>query len=288
MSVNTVHKGFGLSDLSFRQSISTFWSMSWKTVVEFSRYPISFVATFAQVLMIIAMFMLAAFIFMGGQAGGSEVKELAGIMMYGFILNMFLIFVLWEIGFSIREEQYRGTLESLYLSPANKFSNLISRIFAIASWTVVMVVVSLLVVDHYVGGLPTNDVGLAIVVLMFAVFGILGIGFVISSLVLRLKESAHLLVNFLEFFFMIFCAMFFPFFALPSFLLDYISRWIPLSYGVDAFRSILIGKTPELMSDIGLEIGIVIAFGIILPILGYLLYKYNERKARLDGTLSEY
>ncbi len=281
----TIHRGFGLSDLGLRQTFYTFLSMSKKTVVEFSRYPVSFVATFAQTLMILAMFMLAAIVFMGSEAG---LSELAGIMVYGFILNMFLIFVLWEIGFSIREEQYRGTLESLYLSPANKFSNLISRVFAIGSWTVVMVVVSLVIVNYYVGGLPANDVMLALFVLFFSITGILGIGFVVSALVLRLKESAELLVSVLQFFFMIFCAMFFPFYALPDEILNYVSRWIPLSYGVDSFRSILVGQTPELIANVGIEIVIVVLFGILSPLIGYFLYKYNERKARLEGSLAEY
>ncbi len=281
----TIHRGFGLSDLGLRQTFYTFLSMSKKTVVEFSRYPVSFVATFAQTLMILAMFMLAAIVFMGSEAG---LSELAGIMVYGFILNMFLIFVLWEIGFSIREEQYRGTLESLYLSPANKFSNLISRVFAIGSWTVVMVVVSLAIVNYYVGGLPANDIMLALFVLFFSITGILGIGFVVSALVLRLKESAELLVSVLQFFFMIFCAMFFPFYALPDEILNYVSRWIPLSYGVDSFRSILVGQTPELIANVGIEIVIVVLFGILSPLIGYFLYKYNERKARLEGSLAEY
>lgn len=281
----TIHRGFGLSDLGLRQTFYTFLSMSKKTVVEFSRYPVSFVATFAQTLMILAMFMLAAIVFMGSEAG---LSELAGIMVYGFILNMFLIFVLWEIGFSIREEQYRGTLESLYLSPANKFSNLISRVFAIGSWTVVMVVVSLAIVNYYVGGLPANDIMLALFVLFFSITGILGIGFVVSALVLRLKESAELLVSVLQFFFMIFCAMFFPFYALPDEILNYVSRWIPLSYGVDSFRSILVGQTPELIANVGIEIVIVVLFGILSPLVGYFLYKYNERKARLEGSLAEY
>lgn len=259
--------------------------MSKKTVVEFSRYPVSFVATFAQILMILAMFMLAAIVFMGSEAG---LSELAGIMVYGFILNMFLIFVLWEIGFSIREEQYRGTLESLYLSPANKFTNLISRVFAIGSWIVVMVVVALAIVNYYVGGLPANDVMLALFVLFFSITGILGIGFAVSAIVLRLKESAELLVNVLQFFFMIFCAMFFPFYALPDEVLNWVSRWIPLSYGVDSFRSILVGQTPELINDVRIEIVIVVLFGILSPLIGYFLYKYNERKARLEGSLSEY
>lgn len=281
----TIHRGFGLSDLGLRQTFYTFLSMSKKTVVEFSRYPVSFVATFAQTLMILAMFMLAAIVFMGSEAG---LSDLAGIMVYGFILNMFLIFVLWEIGFSIREEQYRGTLESLYLSPANKFSNLISRVFAIGSWTVVMVVAALAIVNYYVGGLPANDVMLALFVLFFSITGILGIGFVVSAIVLRLKESAELLVSVLQFFFMIFCAMFFPFYALPDEILNYVSRWIPLSYGVDSFRSILVGQTPELIANVGIEIVIVVLFGILSPLIGYFLYKYNERKARLEGSLAEY
>lgn len=281
----TIHRGFGLSDLGLRQTFYTFLSMSKKTVVEFSRYPVSFVATFAQTLMILAMFMLAAIVFMGSEAG---LSDLAGIMVYGFILNMFLIFVLWEIGFSIREEQYRGTLESLYLSPANKFSNLISRVFAIGSWTVVMVIAALAIVNYYVGGLPANDVMLALFVLFFSITGILGIGFVVSAIVLRLKESAELLVSVLQFFFMIFCAMFFPFYALPDEILNYVTRWIPLSYGVDSFRSILVGQTPELIANVGIEIVIVVLFGILSPLIGYFLYKYNERKARLEGSLAEY
>jgi ABC-2 type transport system permease protein len=235
--------------------------------------------------MILAMFMIAAIVFMGDEAG---LSDLAGIMVYGFILNIFLIFVLWEIGFSIREEQYRGTLESLYLSPANKFSNLVSRIFAIGSWIVVMVVVALVIVNNYVGGLPVNDVFLALFVLAFAVSGIMGMGFAVSAIVLRLKESAELLVNVLQFFFMIFCAMFFPFSALPDWIVNWVSRWIPLSYGVDAFRSILVGQTPELIDSIGIEIVIVVLFGIFSPIIGYLLYRHNERKARQEGSLAEY
>lgn len=284
-SGGTAHKGFGYSDLSLKQSFFTFLSMTKKQVIEFSRYPISFVAEFSQVLLIIGMFMFAAIIFIG--EGGAGLSRIAGIMMYGFVLNMFLIFVLWEIGFSIREEQYRGTLESLYLSPVNKFSNLTSRIFAIVVWTVVMVIIALVVVSHYVGGLPAENVLLALIVLFFSITGILGIGFMAASLILRLKESANLLINVLQFFFMIFCAMFFPFSALPPEILNTVTRWIPLSYGVDLFRSILVGQNPELLA-FGFEIVIVVLFGILSPVVGYLLYKRGERKARLKGTLGEY
>ena len=54
------------------------------------------------------------------------------------------------------------------------------------------------------------------------------------------------LTNFLQLFFMIFCAMFFPFSALPE-ILQIVSRIIQLSYCVDLFRSTMIGVTPELL-----------------------------------------
>ncbi|MCJ2564241.1 MAG: ABC transporter permease [Candidatus Thermoplasmatota archaeon] len=216
--------------------------------------------------------------------------RLAGVMMYGFVIFIFLSFILWEVGFSIREEQFRGTLESLYLSPANKFSNLISRVFAIFMWITVIASIALVVVSNIAGGLPLNNVALAFLILFLTVSGILGMAFFVAGLTIRIKESAALLVNFLQFFFMIFCAAFFPFRALPSVVVDYVSRWIPVSYGVDAFRSVLIGLPegyPELL-PFEAEMVVVVLFGILSPLLGYLYYRHSEKKARIQGTLGEY
>jgi len=294
LSGGTVHKGFGLARFTFLQSIWTFWDMSKKTIVEFSRYPVSFVAMFAQIFLMILMFMFAAFTFSSTAAGPNPAApKFAGILIYGFIINMFLMFVLWEIGFSIREEQVRGTLESLYLSPANKFSNLVSRIFAISMWTGAVSVFAVVVVASLVGGLPLENILLALAILFLSILGILGLGFILAAVTLRLKETAELLVNFLEFFFLIFSAMFFPFSALPQVLVDGISRWLPVSYCVDAFRSVLLGlpqepiRLPELL-PLELELIIVIAFGIITPIIGYAFYKRAEKGARIKGTLAEY
>lgn len=217
-------------------------------------------------------------------------SRLAGVMMYGFIIFIFLSFILWEVGFSIREEQFRGTLETLYLSPANKFSNLVSRIFAIFLWISVIASIALVVVATVAGGLPVHNVALAFLILFLTVSGILGLSFFVAGLTIKVKESAALLVNFFQFFFMIFCAAFFPFRALPSVVTHYISMWIPVSYGIDAFRSVLIGLPqgyPELL-PFGIEMMIVILFGILSPLLGYLFYRYSEKKARMEGTLSEY
>ncbi len=264
--------------------------MSKKVLIEYSRYPIAFVALFVQIFLIIILFIITSFAFTA-QGTGQEVRiEFAGMMAYGFVTNIILSFTLWEVGFSIREEQVRGTLESLYLSPTNKFSNLLSRVFAILLWTTAISVGGLLLVSGIVGGLPVNNLGAALFVLLMTTTGFLGFGFIFAGITVRLKETAQTLVNGVQFFFMIFSAQIFPFLALSTVspaIVDYISRWLPVSYCVDLFRTLLLGRAPELLPAAN-EMIIVIAFGIISPIVGYWYYNWVDHKARSEGTLGEY
>jgi len=288
-----VHRGVGLSRFDLRNRAISFWDMSKKKIVEFSRYPVAFVALFVQIFLIIAMFLFASLAFTpGGRASPAAGQQALGAtVVYGFIVGLFLSFTLWEIGFSIREEQTRGTLESLYLSPASKVSSLVARVFAILLWSGAMAVMAIVFVGAVVGGLPTANVGLALLVLLFSISGFLGMGFIFAGVTIKLKETAQLLVNGLQFFFMIFSAQFFPFAALRQvspLIVDGVSKWLPVSYCVDAFRSLLIGAEPELGLGMGAEILIVVAFGIVSPIVGYWIYKRLERGARIAGTLGEY
>ena len=93
--------------------------------------------------------------------------------------------------------------------------------------------------------------------------------------------------NITQFGFMLLCAMMYPFSVLPDIVVDYGSRWVPLSYSVDAFRSVLMGRTPELL-PLETEIIIVVIFGLVMPVVGYLLFKWQEKVVREKGTLSEY
>jgi ABC-2 type transport system permease protein len=284
-----VRRGFGLGRPSVRQYLETFIAMSKKVLVEYSRYPIAFIALFVQIFLIILLFIITSFAFQTPGTGQAQITLFAGMMAYGFVTNIILSFTLWEIGFSIREEQVRGTLESLYLSPTNKFSNLLSRIFAILVWTAAISIGGLLLVSGVVGGLPVNDLGKALFVLLLTTTGFLGFGFIFAGITIRLKETAQTLVNGVQFFFMIFSAQIFPFAVLPDWIRNNVSRWLPVSYCVDLFRTTLLGIAPELLpGSVDVEYVIVILFGIISPIVGYFYYNWIDRKARSEGTLGEY
>jgi ABC-type polysaccharide/polyol phosphate export permease len=119
--------------------------------------------------------------------------------------------------------------------------------------------------------------------------GTFGIGFAFAALTLRIREAAQTMANLLQFAFLILCANFFPFSALPP-VIQVFSRLIPLSYGVDAFRSTMMGFPPGFpeLAPIGVEIVIVTLFGVIMPFLGYYLYKKAEDQARRSGSLSAF
>lgn len=273
---------------------STFWAMVRKELTIMARYPVEFVASFGQVFFIVAIFTLGGKMFSSGRvttlssASGNGVST-SGLVVYGFILFMFLNDTLWTIGYNIRNEQLQGTLEQLYLSPANKFLNLVARVTNTLLWTGLLSITAALIMTVMIGRLPIANPWLGLYILVMSLSGTFGIGFAFAALTIRIKETAQTVANFLQFGFMILCANFFPFSALPPFL-RFFSRWLPSAYSVDAFRSALMGFPsgfPEL-APFNIELGIVTMFGVLMPWVGYGLYHWAERYARRTGTLSAY
>lgn len=282
----------GLSQPGFQQTASTFRAQIKKQFIVMKRYPIAFITSFAMVFIILMIFILAATLFApkdGSGGGGIQSGVIAGTMFYGFCLFMFTSDTFWTIGNSIRQEQYQGTLESLFLTPANKFTDLASRITIIVIWTGLNTIAALLMIDYIIADIPFRNFEVGMIVLFFTLSGTFGVGFFMAGLGIRLKESSELLANMLQFFVLILCAMFFPFSVLPDPVLA-ISRVIPLSYGVDLFRSTMMGFPsgyPELASA-QTEWFIVTSFGIIMPIVGFLFYRWSITKQRSKGGISDY
>ena len=272
-----------------RANYSAFMAMVRKEFIVMLRYPVEFMASFAQIFLIIAVLTLAGLMFAPKDADATTLSHATGIVVYGFVVFLFVSDTLWAIGFNVRREQKQGTLEQLYLSPASKFAALASRVVITLVWTGLLSIFSVFSMTALLGDLPSQNEWLALYILIFTLSGTFGVGFAFAAVTLKLKEAAQTAVNLLQFGFMILCAPFFPFSALPEPILI-ISRLIPLSYCIDAFRSTLMGYPegfPELAS-IEVELVIVTLFGILMPLIGYWLYRWAENNARRKGSLSEY
>ena len=270
--------------------LSSLTAMARKELTIMVRYPVELIASFGQVFVIVMVLTLAGLTFTRtGFRPGPESSNTAGLVFYGFIQYLFLSDTLWGIGYKVRGEQKQGTLEQLYLSPASKFASLLSRVSVTLVWTGVLSVASALAISLMIGQLPFQNLPLGLLTLAMSLSGTFGAGFAFAALTLRVREAGQTLANLFQFVFMVVCAPFFPFHALPAWMLP-ISRLVPLAYGVDAFRSTLMGFPqgyPEL-APFPTEVVIVLAFGLLMPVLGYWLYRREENRARRKGSLSEY
>ncbi len=266
---------------------SSLVAMSKKELLIMLRYPVELVASFGQVFLIVIILTLAGLMFSkDGVRASDDNSATAGLVVYGFILFIFINDTLWTIGYNVRREQKQGTLEQLYLSPASKFNSLLSRVTVTLVWTGTLCIGSALLMSAMIGKLPFVNLPLGIYFLLVSLAGTFGVGFAFAAITLRIRETGQTLANFFQFAFMVLCAPFFPFSALPVWMQN-ISRAIPLSYSVDAFRTSLMGTAPELAS-LQVEFVIVTLFGLLMPFAGYWLYRREEDIARAKGSLSEY
>ncbi|MFX0087683.1 MAG: ABC transporter permease [Candidatus Hodarchaeota archaeon] len=269
-----------------KQGFTLWWnqfcSMTKKEFTVLTRYKFSFIISFIQIFLIMFLFTAAALILTPPDKASYGV----GLMYYSFVLFMFISSALWDIGNSLREEQYQGTLESLFMAPISYFSSLLSRIIVNLIWIGSNVIVTFFTMSIVFGSLPVENVVLGIFVLVLSMLVCFGFSFGFAGLALRYKESMNTLTNFMQFALMVFCAMFFPFSALPD-IIVIVSRLIPLSYCVDLFRSTMIGVQPELL-PLEFELIIILFFAIALPIFGIIFFRRTVQTAKKDGNLAEY
>ncbi|MFN8455698.1 MAG: ABC transporter permease [Anaerolineae bacterium] len=210
--------------------------------------------------------------------------KLQAITLCGSVIYIFLTHTIWIVGMSIQKEKLEGTLTSFYLTPASRFLTLLARATVALSWTSIAGLMGLLGVRAVIGPLPFYNPWLALGILLFTISSLVGLGFAIAGLALRFGESIEIIANLIELGLMGLCALFFPFAVLPD-PLRLIAKLIPLSYAVDAFRTVCLGDTqPELLS-LNTELAIVIITGLLSPLLGYFIYITNENIVRQQGLL---
>lgn len=270
--------------------LQTLVAMVEKEYLVMTRYPVELLAGFGQIFVMIAVFTLATLTFTrGGAAPTAASMALSGVVVYGFVPFLFLTQTLWTIGYNIRREQKQGTLEQLYLSPASRAASLISRVVITLGWTTLLSLASAVAMRWLIGALPFANLPRGLLILALTLSGTFGVGFAFAAITLRVRETAQTLANLLQFGFMIFCAPFFPFAALPAWA-QAVARAIPLAHGVDAFRAALMGYPPGFPELASVEQGMVVVtlFGLLMPVAGLWLYGHEEGRARQRGTLGEY
>lgn len=212
------------------------------------------------------------------------VQDYTGYIAIGTIIWMWQNVVLWNIGYSLRNEQMRGTLESNWLTPTWRFAYLLGgsvpQLIAMFMFLTVAAIEFVLVFGVRFEG----SVWLTLLAFFAAVPSVYGLGFAFASLVINVKE-ANAFVFLVRGMVMVFCGITYPISILPDWMRP-IADWLPQTYIIHAIRSASLPT--QGFSAIAGDLKILTLFGAFWLAFGYLLFSWMERRARRTGTIGQY
>jgi ABC-2 type transport system permease protein len=275
----------------FLSEIQAFIAITRREWTIFRRYPSWIIALLIWPLIFPMMYILTGRALSGPDGSGLAVftkttgaTDFIGYIVIGTTVWMWQNIVLWDVGFSLRNEQMRGTLESNWLSPTWRFSYLLGhtgpQIISMAMFVLITAVEFGLLFGVKLHG----SIWLAALVMLASIPAVYGLGFAFASLVITLKE-AHAFVFLVRGLVMIFCGITFPISLLPGWMQS-VAAWLPQTYMIHGMRAAAFANAS--LTDLWPDLKALILFGTFWLTVGYLLFTWMERRARQTGAIGQY
>jgi ABC-2 type transport system permease protein len=259
--------------------------------VIFTRYPSWVIALFIWPLIFPMMYIFTARALAGPDGSGLAVfmkmtgaSDFIGYIVIGSTVWMWQNVVLWDVGFALRNEQMRGTLESNWLSPTWRFSYLLGH--SGPQLVSMMMFFSITALEF---GLMfhvrlNGSVWMILLMVLAAIPSIYGLGFAFASLVITVKE-ANAFVFLIRGLVMIFCGITFPISLLPGWMQS-IAQWLPQSYLIHGMRAAAFSNAG--IRELAPDLIPLLLFGTFWLVVGYFTFLWMERRARMTGAIGQY
>ena len=216
----------------------------------------------------------------------SGTTDYAGFVVVGSTMWMWVNITLWTVGFHLRSEQMRGTLESNWLCPVPRISVMLGASLTQLGTSLMLLAIGVIEFRLFLGVRlvsASSALPLLLIVLLL-IPSIYGLGLAFASLVVRFKE-ANAMVFLVRGIFVIFCGISYPMAVLPEWM-KRVSAFLPLTYAVRSIRAV--GLAGATYADILPDLQVLTMFAIIMPILGYAAFRLAERRSRRTGDLAQY
>jgi ABC-2 type transport system permease protein len=280
---------FSLSRPGFRSHLRALWMIAQKDWQQFWRYPLNVVGyVFQPLIWLTPVYFMGLAFSINGEARGFEdysgTSDYISFVLLGMVLNSFIQSVFWGIGYALKNDMDSGVLESNWLTPIPRPLLLIGRTFSSMLTTSIIAVVMLLAATVLFGFRPTGSAMMSLVPVVPMLIGLYGFGIAFAAVVLLMRD-ANTLVDTGSFMLGLFSGSQFPVQSLPRWLMP-ISLVIPLTYGFDAFRGVLINTTTII--PLAYEIAILVVFMFVMIWLGVVVFNRMEKKVRSMGTLGQH
>jgi ABC-2 type transport system permease protein len=257
----------------------------------FIRYPSWIIALFIWPIIFPMGYILTARALSGVDGSGlaqfqanTGLTEYVGYMAVGTMIWMWQNVVLWNVGYSLRNEQMRGTLESNWLSPTWRFAYLLGA--SVPQLVSMMLMLSLAGLEYALLFRVdfSGSLWLVLLVILAAIPSVYGLGFAFASVVITAKE-ANAFVFLVRGIVMVFCGVTYPLAIQPQWMQN-VARWLPQTYIIHAMRSAALST--DGFSGIVHDLQMMLLFGAFWLAVGMALFIWMERRARQTGAIGQY
>lgn len=216
-----------------------------------------------------------------GFAQYTGTTDYMAFLVMGIIVASFVSTVLWSMGFSLKNEMDVGVIESNWLTPIPLWVQLVGRsIFSLVSTTISTLMVVFLIWLLF-GFSISGSMLSSIATLIPLLIGLYGLGFGITGLVL-ITNNANNIIDITNATLNVICGAEFPITVLPKGIMA-ISLAIPLTYGYDSIRGILLGTKTLLPIHIE-QLILVVVMGISI-FLGLIILNKVEKYCKAIGNI---
>ena len=203
----------------------------------------------------------------------------------GYAMYMWLSALLWGPGTALRQEQIRGSLEAVFLTPASRLVPLFGPTLTNIVWVLFQLLVMGLAVWILFGvALPLQGILLTLVVTLAGLPAMYALGSLFGAAVLRFGEVGPA-VQFVRGALSLLCGITFPIVMLPAWA-QMAASAMPPTHIVAAIRAALLaGATPL---DLGPTVVLLLGLGVVFAGAAIVLFRVLETSARRSGMLGRY
>ncbi len=260
-----------------------------KDILLMSRYPLLLVSRIVEPFgWLLPVYFLGRTFSQGRLAAGfaawAGTGDYMAFVIVGWILSSYVSAVMWGMGFALKNEMDSGVLEANWLTPHPPLVLLVGRTVAsIVTTTLGSAVFGILAITLF--GLSIRGQILPAIGFVFPVIlGLYGLGFALAAMILLLRDASTL-IDVSNFVLGLVSGRDYPVVVLPRPVFA-IALLLPLTYGYDALRALLLGTRP--LVSLPVEGAVVGVFMVAMLAGGTWVFGRVERHCRIHGTLAHH
>jgi len=253
-------------------------------------YKPDFIRQFIEPFVYLFPYFLYGFALLGGRYS-EHLRSITGIgdmVAYTFIGYLFIGFLntaCWAMGFSLRKEQWFGTLETIFVAPVPRWVYVAGMaLHSTCHQGLIMLIQAVVIATFFAIVLHMSGIFMALLVVLLMLLGLYGLGIIVAGLTIALKQW-WVVSEALSTIIVVVTPIAYPLAVLPL-VLRKISMFLPTTYGIIGVRHFLLGE--ELV--VGLPTIFLRLFVILIVWLtfGMIVFLVMDRYGRKRGSLSIY